>query len=1038
MDAFSSKRWATLLDYYIACIHKEDERGLTFEPQHLGVSVFTPFSQEALLTSPTGSTIIPLKKAPALITALRRARLSRGQHFFYAYPLHAMVREGKFTYSPVFFVEVELTEETVETVGVKVQAMADIPEVGTVLFQRCDLSQAEIEEFVVTLQAELAEEEKGGTNPVVSLTARVQKIMDTCGVKPYSPIDPTSLCELPGPKTLEGDRMLNSAAIFISEGGFISRGLLRELEELKKEEHFRQLSQSALLIFLNGSSQKTSPVPDFQPLPVTELNESQRAAVNAGLCRKLSVITGPPGTGKSQVVLNLISSAIYNGQTVLFASKNNRAVDVVLERIHSLCDLPAVLRTGSKEHRQQVTERLKQVVQGKYRREEAGLEKARRRYQSAHGKTAQLDKQLEERSHIEGEIALLRLERHECSQLLPDPLLSWVRRSRPSHDRITKRLVTASNLQKKAEDYNKDRFSFLDKLIRFLLGKRRFVQKFASQVNTLLTGLGMPAENPLPSSFVEFHTALDSVILALKLADIEESIPLLQSRLESLPDPEKLHAAIEEASHKEVEAGAALFRAEVASKVRLDNTELAKAVEAYLKCVETLHSGQKLGRLYHELKEKEIQYFTLLQKVFPAWAVTSLSVRECFPLEAGLFDLLIIDEASQCDIPSILPILYRAKRACVIGDPHQLIHIAGLSERMDWLIATGCKLSGEDFLRFGYKNNSLFALASSALTSHEGMVTLDEHYRSHPDIVGFSNREFYQGILKVFTEPEKLATFKKGESERGVVWIEVSGEAVRPPGGSAYNDAEARRVVEVVGKMIPKDQGNSPISIGVVSPFRAQVYRITRLLEKHISTKALERHSLSVATAHRFQGDERDVIIFSPVISRGIGPFAARFVADPNLFNVAITRARSRLVVVGDAERCLQEGGLLGSFARYVREELLSPHLFAQHAEGKFQSPAEERLYAALKAYGYDPIPQYAFNGLHIDLAIIEQERRIAIEIDGARWHTGRDARRLKADYIRDARLKRVGWEVYRIWAWQVLEEADPVALLGLHKREIG
>ena len=72
--------------------------------------------------------------------------------------------------------------------------------------------------------------------------------------------------------------------------------------------------------------------------------------------------------------------------------------------------------------------------------------------------------------------------------------------------------------------------------------------------------------------------------------------------------------------------------------------------------------------------------------MFPIWAITNLTARTNFPLEFGLFDLLIIDEASQCDIPSAIPLIYRAKKVVIIGDPNQLRHVALLRDGLDRIL----------------------------------------------------------------------------------------------------------------------------------------------------------------------------------------------------------------------------------------------------------------------------------------------------------------------------------------------------------------
>ena len=110
-------------------------------------------------------------------------------------------------------------------------------------------------------------------------------------------------------------------------------------------------------------------------------------------------------------------------------------------------------------------------------------------------------------------------------------------------------------------------------------------------------------------------------------------------------------------------------------------------------------------------------------------------------------------------------------------------------------------------------------------------------------------------------------------------------------------------------------------SIGVVSPFRAQVNLIVQLLnESNQLSTFLNKAEIMVETVHKFQGDERDVMFFSPVVGKGMRENSLQFLQDNgNLFNVAITRARSALIVVGDqnaARHCNVD--YLSSFAAYT------------------------------------------------------------------------------------------------------------------------
>ena len=143
--------------------------------------------------------------------------------------------------------------------------------------------------------------------------------------------------------------------------------------------------------------------------------------------------------------------------------------------------------------------------------------------------------------------------------------------------------------------------------------------------------------------------------------------------------------------------------------------------------------------------------FSALLGAFPIWATTNPHAAEIMPLEHEMFDLVIIDEASQCDVASALPLLYRAKRAIVCGDPKQLRHLSWLREDRQAALASQHGLSASQRSQWNYRTHSLLDVVNGALPSQDDVVLLDEHYRSLPQIIEFSNRRFYGGAFRVMT-----------------------------------------------------------------------------------------------------------------------------------------------------------------------------------------------------------------------------------------------------------------------------------------------
>jgi len=159
-------------------------------------------------------------------------------------------------------------------------------------------------------------------------------------------------------------------------------------------------------------------------------------------------------------------------------------------------------------------------------------------------------------------------------------------------------------------------------------------------------------------------------------------------------------------------------------------------------------------------------------KILPVWTVTNLAVRNGLPLKEKYFDLIVIDEASQCDLPSAIPLFYRGKNVCIIGDPLQLKHIPGISPKEDSIIASLCgiqKIGGR------YTKYSLFDMCEKISNKSGNIVPfLEEHYRSHKDIMNYCNMDFYLPILR------KEMINKTDESKlifehKGIFWIDVKG-----------------------------------------------------------------------------------------------------------------------------------------------------------------------------------------------------------------------------------------------------------------------
>jgi hypothetical protein len=366
------------------------------------------------------------------------------------------------------------------------------------------------------------------------------------------------------------------------------------------------------------------------------------------------------------------------------------------------------------------------------------------------------------------------------------------------------------------------------------------------------------------------------------------------------------------------------------------------------------------GALNASLQES----FRNLLSAVPVWVTTAQSTQ-AIPLIPQLFDLVIIDEATQCTLTNLMPLIYRAKRLAVIGDPEQLPSISSLQYSTEVELAQ--RFSAAQYIEYyGHAKNDVYNTAVKFLPGlHSDVVQLAEHYRSHPQIIGFSNIHIYQSRLTLRKDPDSV----KIKNYSGVYKVDVDGHAQRGQYGSSWkNEEEAEAVVELLQSLVEEEKG---LSFGVVTPFKAQADYIKQLVEEN----GLPR-SIVCGTAHTFQGDEKDVMIFSPVASPGIQDNSLEWIQKPrNLINVAVTRARDALFVVANFEYLQNLDGVLGDLIRFAE----SIHTLQR------RSPEESILYSWMILRGWRPnvLPkignhQLSFevedSGLKIGILVTESE----------------------------------------------------------------
>lgn len=412
----------------------------------------------------------------------------------------------------------------------------------------------------------------------------------------------------------------------------------------------------------------------------------------------------------------------------------------------------------------------------------------------------------------------------------------------------------------------------------------------------------------------------------------------------------------------------------------------------------------------------------MLLNILPCWIMSPDDVARLFPCKPALFDVVIIDEASQCDLPSMTPVLFRASQVVVAGDSKQM-QAQRFAFTSNQVAAQAWAQHGLDALDpdrwLDPAKVDLLQLASIRMDEE---VFLDEHYRSLPAIISFSNERWYRNRLRIMRdEDDKRCGDPKDLS---VTLYRVKGKVTA---GTQENAVEAKALISRLLQLM-EDPSYSDATFGVLCLFEEQMRLVSDLIAESVPEELCLNHDLVVVNPDGFQGDERDVVLYSlsyDADEMGRDSLSARQSEREHIqgmLNVAFTRARDEMHIFHSAE--ISDFGMAngtGTIKDWLahcaaQKEARAPRSAGlQNQLSLAQSHFEQEVIAALHSKGVYVRAQFPSCGFFIDIVAELDGIRIAVECDGEIWHLDEHGQLRAEDIERQEILERAGWNVVRV-----------------------
>ncbi|MFA5772226.1 MAG: DEAD/DEAH box helicase [Thermoplasmata archaeon] len=847
--------------------------------------------------------------------------------------------------------------------------------------------------------------------------------------------------------------VIPKVAIFVAEDAIYSKKLKEELRYYSSRRFSELMKTSpALDILLNGRTRDgtkcstrdadtenaVQSVEEKYIYNIVKMDDSQRAAIQNAMHSTLSVVAGPPGTGKTQTIINMVANCVMNGMNMLVVSKNNHAVENIIDEFSKKqIDYKGFIRLGNRMQKERGISICKNTMhdlekgvlhdsvldggQSNMRLTEetlAGMKNLSREintlqcvfddFLQTRRDMGVLDQEIKKnKSNLFG-LFKMGGNFHEFEYLFDQA--SFDKNTYFSAVKSLKQL--SDDCAKIKNRYENGIFWKLLKTVSMKVYDKRIVRDFQKR-RAFFEERYQTAHGEIPALYRDFIatfappsdfsnvsyaiSSLEAVYDAFwtisniiqKSAQMEK---LKQKAVEGKPTKEQLSqledktAAYDRLERVKMGADLSALKNKWLSQVSKSFNTDKDAIFRYFATEERM----RREKLPVEDFKAHLRNFPVLTKFFPVVACSNLSIKGSVPGDFQ-FELAVLDEASQSDIASVIPILMRSRRVCIIGDENQLRHVSKLTHGEEKSIlrsVNGAKNASWMHGDFSFGQVSAFGRAKGALA--DDVMMLNNHYRCEHDIIQFCNENFYDGRLRILTHlgrkgtEEEMRTTTRRLYPKNIEKLEICGKTEYKI-GSAFNLGEAETTVEeavrIISACLEMKLYNCGNRIGIITPFRSQKELIESIIDgltggavggnpdktlpvnklgkvrymhthpkthtfsdsgnPHIQNPYIQtsegqaflskftdaRNSqdvlenmrrIRVGTIHTFQGVQKDIMLFSAVVSQNARQGTIGWFDEyRNLVNVAVSRARLQMILLCD-ENVIKQSGIMGELVSYI------------------------------------------------------------------------------------------------------------------------